>query len=175
MSWTDFYRRREILEAAVRHAERAPAEPLALDEIPGAAEVFGTEENLLLALQYKWSQLLGGYLRAELADPEDAFADGVGDQVDAVSRAWRRAQSKHEALRTLLDNGVQRCAALVPLHEGELRMLAVTAGLAEASEPREEVTNVGRAIDALVRAGDARTTCRRSPMGHLRRLLAHSA
>src|SRR5262249_27482246 len=123
MSWTDFYRRREILEAAVRHAKRAPGEPLDLAEIPGSADVFGAEENLLLALQYKWTQVLGGHLRAELADPEDAAAEGVGDQVDTVSRAWRRAQSEHETLRAVLDAGLTRYPALLALHEGELRML----------------------------------------------------
>jgi hypothetical protein len=175
MSWTDFYRRRDILEAAIRQAGRAPAEPLALRAIPGAVEMFGTEENLLLALHYKWSQLLSGYLRAELAEPEDAFADGGEDRIDAVSRAWRRARAEHEALRALLDHAVPRCAALVPLHEGELRVLAMTAGLAESSEPREKITDVGRALDALVRAGDVRPTCRLSPINHLKRLLATSA
>ncbi|GAA3578518.1 hypothetical protein GCM10022222_74080 [Amycolatopsis ultiminotia] len=175
MSWTDFYRRREILQAAVRHAQHTPAEPLALDEIPGAADVFGTEENLLLALHYQWTQRLGGHLRAELADPEDAAADGAGDQVDAVSRAWQRAQSGHETLRALLDGAVERCPALAPLHESELRMLAITAGLADPAEPRAEITKVGHALGSLLRAGDLRPARRRSPMGHLMRLLAPSA
>jgi hypothetical protein len=176
MSWTDFYRRREILEAAIRHAGRAPGEPLTLEEIPGAADAFGSEENLLLAMQYKWSQLLGGHLRAELADPADAAADTVdSDQVDAVSRAWRRAQSENEALRAVLDGAQERHPVIARQHEGELRMLAITAGLAEPGEPVEEITKVGRTLDALVRAGDARPARRRSPMGHLMRLLAPSA
>ncbi|QRP44241.1 hypothetical protein [Amycolatopsis sp. FDAARGOS 1241] len=178
MSWTDFYRRREILEAAVRQAKRTPGEPLDLAEIPGATDAFGCEERLLLALQHKWTQVLGGHLRAELADPEDAADDGVGDQVDAVCRAWRRAQAEHEALRALLDAGLERHPALVPLHEGELRMLAVTAGLAEPGEPAEELTRVGYAFDSLVRAGDRRPerpARRRSPVGHLMRLLAPTA
>ncbi|MFF4601002.1 hypothetical protein [Amycolatopsis sp. NPDC001319] len=178
MSWTDFYRRREILEAAVRHAQRTPGEPFVLTEIPGAIDVFGCEENLLLALQYKWTQVLGGHLRAELADPEDAAADGVGDQVDTVARAWRRAQSEHETLRAVLDGALTRHPSLVNLHEGELRMLALTAGLAEPGEPVEELTRVGYAFDSLVRAGTdraGRPVRRRSPMGHLMRLLAPSA
>src|SRR3954466_14238794 len=45
MSWTDFYRRQEILEAVVRLAGRNPASPLALAEVPGAEEHFGTEAD----------------------------------------------------------------------------------------------------------------------------------
>ncbi|MBB4685180.1 hypothetical protein [Amycolatopsis jiangsuensis] len=175
MSWNDFYRRREILDSAVRHARRAPAEPLELGRIPGATEVFGTEEALLLALHHQWSRRLGGHLRTEFAAPEDATADGAGDQVDAVSRAWRRALEGHETLRELLDGAVERCPALVPLHEAELRMLAITAGLVDPGEPRAEVTKVGHAFGALLRAGDARPVRRRSPIGHLRRLLAPTA
>ncbi|MGW4484477.1 hypothetical protein ACWEOE_11620 [Amycolatopsis sp. NPDC004368] len=178
MSWSDFYRRREILEAAVRHAKRTLGEPLALAEIPGAEDAFGCEENLLLALQYKWTQVLGGYLRAELADPEDAAAEGVGDQVDTVARAWRRARAEHETLRAVLDGALPRYPALLAQHEGELRMLALTAGLAEPGEPVGELTRVGYAFDSLVREGEDRAAAparRRSPMGHLMRLLAPSA
>ncbi|WP_020657615.1 hypothetical protein [Amycolatopsis benzoatilytica] len=173
MSWTDFYRRREILEATVRQARRAPDAPLELDEIPGAADEFGTEENLLLALQYKWSQLLSGYLRAEFADPDEA--DDAGDQVDAVTRAWRQAQHDHEDLRAVLDGALTRCPALEPLHRIELHTLALTAGLAEPHEPADEIVKVGRALEALLRAGDAAPARRRGPVGHLLRLLAPSA
>ena len=174
MSWTDFYRRREILDAAVRQARRAPHAPLELAEIPGAADEFGTEENLLLALQYKWSQLLGGYLRAEFADPDNAD-DAAGDQVDAVTRAWRQAQHDHEDLRLVLDGALPRCPALEPLHRIELHTLALTAGLAEPHEPAEEIVKVGRALEALLRAGDTGPARRRGPVGHLLRLLAPSA
>jgi hypothetical protein len=173
MGWTDFYRRREILEAAVRQAKRAPQAPLELAEIPGAAEEFGTEDKLLTALQYKWTQLLSGYLRAEFADPDDAgFA---GDRVDAVTRAWHHAQRDHEDLRAVLDGALGRCAALEPLHRTELHLLALTSGLAEPHEPADEIVKVGQTLDALLRAGDSCPVRRRGPMGQLLRLLAPSA
>ncbi|MEC3982057.1 hypothetical protein [Amycolatopsis sp. H20-H5] len=174
MSWNDFYRRREILETAVEQARQEPGRPLSLAEIPGARELFRTEENLLLALHHQWTQLLSGHLRAELADPEDAAAEGqVGDQVDAVTRAWQRASKNHEALRAVLDT--QPHPVLEPLREAERRMLAVTAGLAEPGEPVAEITKVGHALDALLRHGPVKPARRRSPMGQLLRLLAPSA
>src|SRR2546423_3027138 len=133
MSWTDFYRRQEILEATVRLAGRNPGAPLPLDEVPGAEEHFGTEENVLLALQYKWTQVLTGRLRAEVTDPDGA--DGLGDHVDAVTRAWRATFEEHETLRAVLDCGLERYASLSRMHEAALRTLALTAGLADPREP----------------------------------------
>ncbi|MEU0538016.1 hypothetical protein [Amycolatopsis tolypomycina] len=173
MSWTDFYRRQEILEATVRLAARNAGEPLPLEEVPGAEEHFGTEENVLTALQYQWTRTLSGRLRSEVADPDDA--DGLGDHVDAVTRAWRAAVAEHTDLRAVLDGAYERHASLRRMHEGELRMLAVTAGLADPREPAEEIVKVGRAFEALLRANRSEATRRRPVMGHLRRLLAPSA
>jgi len=171
MSWTDFYRRQEILEATVRLAARNPGEPLPLEEVPGAEEHFGTEENVLTALQYQWTRTLSGRLRSEVIDPDDA--DGLGDHVDAVTRAWRAAVDEHAELRAVLDGAHERHASLRRMHEGELRMLAVTAGLADPREPAEEIVKVGRALETLLRA--SREERRRPMIGHLRRLLAPSA
>ncbi|MEU5263639.1 hypothetical protein [Amycolatopsis sp. NPDC021455] len=173
MSWTDFYRRQEILEAAVRLAARNPGAPLPLEEVPGAEEHFGTEENLLTALQYQWTRTLSGRLRTEVIDPDDA--DGLGDHIDAVARAWRAAVDEHTDLRAVLDGAYERHASLRRMHEGELRMLAVTAGLADPREPADEIVKVGRAVEALLRANREESTRRRPVMGHLRRLLAPSA
>ncbi|MDS0140198.1 MULTISPECIES: hypothetical protein [unclassified Amycolatopsis] len=171
MSWTDFYRRQEILEATVRLAARNPGEPLPLEEVPGAEEHFGTEENVLTALQYQWTRTLSGRLRSEVVDPDDA--DGLGDHVDAVTRAWRAAVDEHTDLRAVLDGAYERHASLRRMHEGELRMLAVTAGLADPREPADEIVKVGHALEALLRAN--REERRRPVIGHLRRLLAPSA
>lgn len=175
MSWNDFYQRRDILDAALIQAGQNPSRPLSLTEIPQATKYFAAEEELLLALQYKWTQLLNGRLRAELADPDYAGEDIAIDRVDAVTRAWNRTIAGHETLRAVLDAAVERCPALIPSHEAELRTLALTAGLAEANEPTAEVTKVGRAFGTLLRHGQAKPVRRRGPMGHLLRLLAPSA
>jgi hypothetical protein len=173
MSWTDFYLRQEILEATLRQASRNPRAPLPLDEVPGARDHFGGEENVLAALQYKWTQVLAGRLRTEVTDPDDA--DGFGDHVDAVTRAWRATVEEHETLRAVLDGGFERHASLRRMHEGELRMLAVTSGLADPREPADEVVKVGHTLEALLRASLDEPVRRRPMMGGLRRLLAPSA
>lgn len=174
MSWTDFYRRQEILEATVRQAGRNPGAPLPLDEVPGAVDHFGCEENVLTALQYKWTQVLAGRLRTEVTDPDDA--DGLGDHVDAVTRAWRATVEEHETLRAVLDGGLERHASLRRMHEGELRMLAVTSGLADPREPADEIAKVGHTFEALLRTSREQSHCPRRPvMNGLRRLLAPSA
>lgn len=178
MSWNDFYQRRDVMDAVLRQAKRDPGASLPFAEVPGAVEAFGTEQELLLALHYKWTQLLSGYLRAEVGGPEDADdvpARDDTDHVDGVSRAWQAAARDHETLRAVLDANRERHPAVAKMCESEQRMLAVTAGLAEPHESAEEITKVGAAFDALLRNGPTRHARRRSPVGHLLRMLAPSA
>jgi len=179
MSWKDFYRRRDVIDAVLRQAHHDPEGELPFAEIAGAEELFGTKQNLLLALHHKWTRLLSGHLRAESACPDDANAldlpDQEGDQIDAVSRAWNKATREHATLRAVLDAHIDDSAELLAMHRAEQRMLAVTAGLAEPREPIAEITKIGVAFDALLRSGQARPARRRSPVGHLLRMLAPSA
>ncbi|WP_199430227.1 hypothetical protein [Qaidamihabitans albus] len=177
MSWNDYYQRRDIIEAVLRQARRAPGAPLPFAEVEGAERAFGTEENLLRALHYKWTQVLGGYLRAEVAGPEDADdvpGGGESDHVDAVARAWHGAVRDHPTLHAVLEAHLPHHPALRPMHDAELRMLAVTAGLAEPNEPRDEVTRIGEAFEALLRNQTARHAPdrRANPVGQLLRRLA---
>lgn len=168
MSWTDFHRRREVADAVLRRAARDPRGPLPFAEVPGARELFGTEEQLVLALQYRWSQVLGGHLRTEFeSEPED--------HVDAVTRAWHEATRRNRTLRAVLDAAAERHPALRRVQEAEQRMLAVAAGLAEPGEPVEELTKVGAAFTALLRHGPELPAPRRNPLGQLLRMLAPTA
>ncbi|GHF84386.1 hypothetical protein FHX82_001116 [Amycolatopsis bartoniae] len=168
MSWKDFHQRRETADAVLRRAARDPQGPLPFAEVPGAREVFGSEEQLLLALQYRWGQVLGGHLRVEFEDEPD-------DHVDAVTRAWNRAARKHPVLRAVLDAHGDRYPSLRQVREAEQRSLAVAAGLAEPGEPIEEITKVGAAFSALLRHGPGLPAPRRNPLGQLLRMLAPSA
>lgn len=168
MGWNDFYQRRDTADAVLRRAARDPQAPLPFAETPGAAEAFVSEEQLLLALHYRWNRLLSGYLRT-------VFEDEPGDQVDAVTAAWDRALRGNRTLRAVLDANVGRYPALRRMHEAEERMLAVTAGLADPGEPVEELNRIGAAFGALLRHGPSVEAPRRSPLGHLLRMLAPSA
>ncbi|OZM70034.1 hypothetical protein CFN78_27590 [Amycolatopsis antarctica] len=170
MSWDDFYRRRDVMDAVLRRARRDPAGPLPFAEVPGATGMFGTETDLLLALHHRWSLLLAGRLRAAIGDAADVGGDGT--HVDEVSRAWRATAEQHSTLRAVLDAGVGRYPAeLLPVHEAEHRMLALAAGLAEPGEPAAETARIGGAFVALLRAGPAP---RRNPVGQLLRRLTPS-
>ncbi|WP_198048351.1 hypothetical protein, partial [Saccharomonospora iraqiensis] len=120
MSWKDFYRRREIMDAAVELGNHDAHGRIPFDRIDGARDLFGSEENLLLALHQRWTQALSGYLRARVAGPEDADnvpAGGERDHVDAVSRAWRAAVRRNAALHAVLEANVDRSVALRRAHE----------------------------------------------------------
>ncbi len=135
MSWSDFYRRRDALDAVLRAAAADPAAPLAVDR-----DVFASEEELLLALHYRWMQQLTGRLGTALEDSDD-------DRVETVARTWRALAAEQPVLRAVLDAHLTSTEAI----EREQRMLALTAGLAELSEPSAEIGRVGAAFASLIR------------------------
>jgi len=174
MSWHDFYQRRDAIDAVLDHAGQHPGVGLPFDELPAVTAVFADRESLALALQYKWSQVLMGYLGVALADVD--HTEDI-DHVATVAAAWRRAAKEQPALRDLLDTYAQRSGpefrrALL----AEQRMLAYAAGLADTREPADETARVGAVFLALVRApGTQPITRRTSPVEQLFRRLVASA
>ncbi|WP_367131052.1 hypothetical protein [Saccharothrix sp. HUAS TT1] len=138
MGWSDFYRRRDALDAVLRAAAADPAAPLAFDR-----DLF-TADELLLALHHRWSHQLTGRLGAALEDGDD-------DRVEIVARTWRALAAEQPVLRAVLDAHLTSTEAV----EGEQRLLALTAGLAELSEPAAEVARVGAAFVNLIRTRPA--------------------
>lgn len=139
MSWTDFYRRRDALDSVLHAAAADPAAPLTFDR-----DVFATEDELLLALHYRWMQQLTGRLGTALEDSDD-------DRVEIVTRTWRALAAEQPVLRAVLDAHLRSTEAI----EREQRMLALTAGLAELSEPSADIARVGAAFTGLIRSGPA--------------------
>lgn len=173
MSWNDFHHRRAIMDA-VLDAARARADDsgsvLEIDAYDGARQLFGTETALLQALHHRWSQLLGGYLRTELCGRR------ANDLADATARAWHTARSTHSTLRSVIDTNLEQCPELLAMHEADMRMLALAAGLGEKDEPTQELTRIGSAFVGLLDEGaDAPHARRRDPVGRLLRMLAPSA
>lgn len=146
MTWHDFYRRRDIIDAVLREARRDPGMPLPFAGIPGACDTFGDEENLLLALHHKWTLLFGGHLDTALLDVHD-----YGDYLDAIRQAWHGAIDANPTLHAVLDANLGRYPSLRAAHEAQQRTLAVTAGFAGPEEPTAEITRIGATIEALVR------------------------
>ncbi|MFI9388773.1 hypothetical protein [Kutzneria sp. NPDC052558] len=139
MSWNDYYRRRDVIDAVL--ATAGPIEE-AFTQVPDAAAVFADTDELLLALDHKWTRALTARIGLALSDTE-------GDRVDAVSAAWRRAVAENPALRRLLDENAT--GVLADATAREHRMLALAAGLAEFTEPNDVLERVGGAFAALLR------------------------
>jgi hypothetical protein len=172
VSWNDYYQRRGAVEEVLRQAERDPQGPLPFATVPGAGEVFADPTELLLALHYKWMQLLTGRIGIALGDAERS---PDVDRVDAVGTAWREVAAAHPVLRAVLEahltDGDERLTAAT---EREQRMLALAAGLAEPSEADEEIVRIGRAFLTLLRRTPLPAARRRNPVELLRRLVPSS-
>ncbi|MGM1059282.1 hypothetical protein [Saccharothrix sp. Mg75] len=139
MGWTDFYRRRDALDAVLTAAAADPAAPLVFDR-----DVFATRDELLLALHHRWMQRLTGRLGVAL--------EADDDRVETVSRTWRALAAEEPVLRAVLDEHLTSAEAL----EREDRVLALTSGLADLSEPAAEIARVGRAFARLIRTAPSR-------------------
>ena len=65
MTWTSFHRRGEILRDVIAAADQRRDGVLPMD-VPGVAETFGDELDLLGALQLRWHTRLAGRIEREL-------------------------------------------------------------------------------------------------------------
>ena len=86
----------------------------------------------LVGLQYRWTTMLSARLDQAIEDAE------YGKLAEATVVAWRRLAAEQPVLRGVLDRGLTRSEVLVDALDGELRILALAAGLVgvEASESR---------------------------------------
>ncbi|MGO1053215.1 hypothetical protein [Crossiella sp. CA198] len=148
MSWNDFYRRRDVINAVLRQAERTGDPVLPFEDVQHAADVFADRAELLAALHYRWMLRLTGHL--ELALHEH------GDRVEAATSAWQRLATEEPTLRRLLDAGAQTIPAAIA---HEQRTLALVTGLADAREPAEQIERVGAAFLVLARDGARPARC----------------
>ncbi|MBP2473836.1 hypothetical protein JOF53_002708 [Crossiella equi] len=158
MSWNDFYRRRDVIDAVLRQAEREAEPRVPFEEIPFATSVFADRAELLAALHYRWMLHLTSHLELALHDSTD--------RVEAATSAWQRLADEQPALRKLLDAGADTIPAALA---NEHRTLALFTGLADVREDPTEVERVGAAFLALARDGVRQTRCT-SARGLFRRL-----
>jgi hypothetical protein len=97
MSWDDYRQRRDALTSVLGYAAAHPSAGLPFDELPGVAAVFADRQELLLALQYDWSQAL--WARIELLSLDTK----LGDASALAQAAWAQCAEQHPVLRRLLD------------------------------------------------------------------------
>lgn len=145
MSWIDFRRRQEVLDSALSHASQLPEIEALFATTPCARAVFVDATELLSALQYKWTQLLAGPL--ELAQ-YTAECDPMVDRLSAVISARQETANRYPTLRLVLD--ANELPTAIAAHEQ--RMLALAAGLAEATEPDEQIIRLGAALLAMLQS-----------------------
>lgn len=174
MSWTDFYRRQEILEATVRQAGRNPGAPLPLDEVPGAEDHFGCEENVLAALQYKWTQVLAYYCAPRSPTRTTPTASATTSTPSPAPGAPPSTSTRRCArCSTAGSSATRRCAACTTASCG---CSPSPRGWPTRVKPADEITKVGHTLEALLRTSREQSHCPRRPMmSGLRRLLAPSA
>lgn len=170
MTWNDFYQRQHAVQQVLEHAREHGAEAATLENVPQARAAFSDSEELLNALQYKWSQLLLGRIGLALTDAE---TDPHGDRVQAVTTAWRQTAAANPTLRAILDHHPATPEA--PMRdalEREQRLLALASGLAESHEPTHDIARVGSAFRRLLQMAPAEEPRRRKgALSHLRKLI----
>jgi hypothetical protein len=149
MSWSSFHNRGEILRAVAGTANERRDGILPVG-VPGVAENFEDELDLIGALLLKWHARLSGNL-------ERALAREPLDLEHAVADAWRTTAEQMPGVRMVID----RCAehpttpemeqAMKRAREHEWTRLATLAGL--ASTKNAAAVKAGRRVEDLAREG----------------------
>lgn len=148
MSWETFHSRGSVLGDVIAFADqdRSGRLPMAL---PGVAENFHDELDLLSALMLKWHARLSGHVERELVD----------DPLDlplAVTIAWRRAADELPGVRSVIDHytahptGDFMADCLDRAKQLEWRRMAAAAGM--FNQESSASLAVGERIEAEARA-----------------------
>ena len=87
--------RRAAIHAVLAHATQHPTAGLPYEALPEVSAVFRDRRELVLALQYDWSQAL--WARIELLCQDGTPA------AEVASTAWAHCAARHPVLRRLLD------------------------------------------------------------------------
>lgn len=147
MTWQQFRRRQRAIQSALQYCREHPTATPTPHAISDAQGIFADSDELLAALQYRWTQALIG--RIELACTEVADQPGA-DRVDTVVAAWNRTATDNPTLRAVLDGNAESAGprfAAALRREG--RVLALASGLAQAGDTQEAIERLGVALRAL--------------------------
>lgn len=149
MTWNSYRHRGETLRHVIASADLRRDGRLPMD-LDGVADAFGSELDLLGALQLRWHTRLAGRIERELMD----------DPMDlerAVVAAWRATADELPGIRAIVDEHRTRpldeemAAAMTRAEAKERGFLALMAGLASANDAAAAA--VGARLEATARAG----------------------
>lgn len=151
MTWNAFHHRGEILQTVVETADVRRDGVLPM-QLPGVAESFRDELDLIAALSLKWHARLSGNIeRAMIGEPLDLEG--------AVASAWRLTSEQLPGVRTILDRyteaplDAEMATALNRAREKEWIRLAAAAGL--ANDESAAAARAGRQVEQKARTLDA--------------------
>lgn len=152
MTWEALHRRGEVLRAVVDEANTRRDGILPID-LPGVAETFGNELELIGALQLRWHTRLAGVIERELMDRSM-------DLETAVTWSWRRTATELPGIRAILDaytesptsEAMER--ALGTAHRKEWALMAAMSGLAGLAGVQDDrAAEIGRDLEQRARDG----------------------
>ena len=147
-TWDSFHHRGEVLRAVVEEANARRDGVLPM-ELPGVAETFGDEFNLIAALQLRWHTRLAGRI-------ERALMEQPMDLESAVLSAWRGAATELAGVRRIIDaytahpTSQEMAEALRTSHRKDWTLMAAMAGRASVND--ERAARVGRRLEEQARA-----------------------
>jgi hypothetical protein len=147
MTWDAYHHRGDTLRAVTDEAN-ARRDGVLPTELPGVAETFTDELDLVAALQLRWHTRLSGRI-------ERALTEEPAELEQAVIEAWRATADELVGVREILD--AQRAhpstpeigEALEKAHAKDLVLMAAMAGLAGTADPG--AVRVGERLEAEAR------------------------
>ncbi|PZS29145.1 MAG: hypothetical protein DLM59_13315 [Pseudonocardiales bacterium] len=105
MSWDDYRRRHAAIKLVLEYAAAHPYDDLVYETSPSVQAQFASRTELILALQYDWSQALWAQIELLSLDT----ADGPRDADQVCGQAWQATAALRPTLRRLLDRHLSQC------------------------------------------------------------------
>lgn len=151
MTWDTFHRRGDVLRAVISEVNANCDGQLPM-HLPGVAETFADELDLLGSLQLRWHTMLAGRIEVSLGEQPV-------DLEQAVIGAWRASADALPGIRRVLDHHRespqtnQIAQALLNATAKEHHMMALMAGRASRLDLEVAGARAGAAIERRAREG----------------------
>lgn len=135
MSWDEHKRRRAALKALLEYAEAEPTNGLPYAELDEVRAAFPDRSDVILALQYQWSQALWSrieLLSMDVRQPSDAAT--------LARLAWGQCALANPTLRRLLDAHLGECGRSIDAVREREQDLIIAGAVAPTPQTRRWVS-----------------------------------